>query len=42
MIYIALDEEKRGTKRKEGRGRRREEEKGRMGRKEGLEGRRDG
>ena len=40
MIQTVLDEEKRGTRRKEGRGRRDEEEGG-TGRKEGRGGRRD-
>ena len=41
MIETVLDEEKRGTRRKEGRGGRRDEEEGRTGRKEGRGGRRE-
>ena len=41
MIYTVLDEEKRGTRRKEGRGGRRDEEEGGTRRKEGLGRRRD-
>ena len=42
MIFTVLGEEKRGTRRKKGRGGRRDEEEGGRGRKEGRGGRRDG
>ncbi len=42
MIKTVLDEEKRGTRRREGRGGRREKEEGGMRRKEGRGARRDG
>ncbi len=41
MISTVLDEEKRGTRRKEGRGERKDEEAGRTRRKLGRGGRRD-
>ena len=41
MIWTVLDEEKRGIRRKEGRGERRDEEEGGTRRKEGQGGRRD-
>ena len=41
MIQTVLDEEERGTRRKERRGGRRDREEGGMGRKEGWGGRRD-
>ena len=41
MIWTVLDEDKRGTRRKEGRGGRRDEEEGGTRRKEGRGGRRD-
>ena len=41
MIKTVLDEEERGTRKKEGRGGRRGEEEGGTRRKEGREGRRD-
>ena len=42
MIQTVLDEEERGTRRKEGRGGNRDEEEGGTRRKEGRGGRRDG